>query len=132
MTGRALMIVSPSISSTSRRTPCEDGCWGPKLSAIRSSPAASARNSPQSPPETVWTLPSVVSRDAAKTSGSSRNVSLAVTVSPRKKPRSDRAKLSPEGDRQLDEAPHEEVLRVCRHRSGFAFEYGQLHELTST
>ena len=41
MTGRALMTVSPSSSSTIRSTPCEDGCCGPKFSAMRSSPAAS-------------------------------------------------------------------------------------------
>src|SRR6185503_19075785 len=32
MCGSARWITSPSISSTSRSTPCAAGCWGPKFS----------------------------------------------------------------------------------------------------
>src|SRR5579883_2419985 len=35
ISGRALTMVSPSSSSTTRRTPCVDGCCGPMFRVIR-------------------------------------------------------------------------------------------------
>ena len=53
MPARASVTVSPSISSMSRSTPWVDGCCGPMLTTIRSSPrrAASSAISDQSPPD---------------------------------------------------------------------------------
>src|SRR3712207_1326782 len=65
MTTLALVTVSPSRSSTSRSTPCVDGCCGPMLTTSRSSPVASTPMVSQSPPVTVYTRPSVVSRAPA-------------------------------------------------------------------
>src|SRR5665647_2629636 len=52
MPARASVTVSPSISSMSRSTPWVDGCCGPMLTTMRSSPrrAASSAISDQSPP----------------------------------------------------------------------------------
>ena len=52
ITERACWTVSPSSSSTSRSTPCVDGCWGPMLMTMRSS-CSSSINESQSPPVTV-------------------------------------------------------------------------------
>ena len=67
MPQRASVTVSPSISRISRSTPCVDGCWGPMLTMMRSSSdlAADWTTSSQSPPVTVYTVPSVVSRAGA-------------------------------------------------------------------
>ena len=53
ITERALVTVSPSSSSTRRSTPCVDGCCGPMLMTMRSSPAVWSIISSQSPPVTV-------------------------------------------------------------------------------
>ena len=70
MTERASVTVSPSSSSTSRSTPCVDGCCGPMLTTMRSSwigsPSPPSTVS-QSPPVTVKTRPSVVSRARRRT-----------------------------------------------------------------
>src|SRR3954451_18836986 len=66
MTTRALVTVSPSRSMTSRSTPCVDGCCGPMLTTSRSDWCGSApRVASHSPPVTVYTRPSVVSREPA-------------------------------------------------------------------
>ena len=67
MTGRTSVTVSPSSSSTSRSTPCVDGCCGPMLTTIFSllSGSMPAVTVSQSPPVTVKTRPSVVSRSVA-------------------------------------------------------------------
>jgi hypothetical protein len=66
-TSRASLTVSPSSSRISRSTPCVEGCCGPMLTTIRSSESGSAPPTTvsQSPPVTVKTLPSVVSRALA-------------------------------------------------------------------
>ena len=56
ITERAWVTVSPSSSSTSRSTPCVEGCCGPMLTTIRSSCSAKStlsRSVSQSPPVTV-------------------------------------------------------------------------------
>src|SRR5947207_5430959 len=67
MPQRASVTVSPSSSRTSRSTPWVDGCCGPMLTTMRSSAIGSPppSTSSQSPPVTVKTRPSVVSRAAA-------------------------------------------------------------------
>ena len=65
MTRRQSVTVSPEISRTRRSTPCVEGCCGPMLMTMRSSPELSPSSSSQSPPVTVYTVPSVVWRDEA-------------------------------------------------------------------
>ena len=42
MIGLQRVTVSPSSSSSSRSTPCVDGCWGPMLMIMRSGAEGSA------------------------------------------------------------------------------------------
>src|SRR5262245_29129133 len=68
MTVRASVTVSPSSSRMMRSTPCVDGCCGPMFTTIRSSWIGSPeppRTLSQSPPVTLKTRPSVVSRASA-------------------------------------------------------------------
>ncbi len=57
MPARASVTVSPSISRMRRSTPWVDGCCGPMLTTMRSSPSevASSTRSFQSPPAALKT-----------------------------------------------------------------------------